>query len=690
MLATQAPYSQYFDKNGDPLDAGFVYFGSPNQNPETAPITVYWDIDGTQPVAQPARTLAGYIVRNGTPARVYAEGAYSVTVRNRKGEMVYYAPTSTDFSDLPVNRAVVTATNGQTLVNLPFAYTRGNNSLQLFVNGMIVRGNGVDYTETTTTSVTFPGGLSAGDEVEALGGALLNPANALGMVSDVALAASTGSALVGDNIPVVPYLQTISQILQGERVSLFRFMIDGASAGAQTLIDNFRTGTVTTDYGPQIQSAFDAANTNAYELYIPKVKNYIRSAQTILVRYPLSVSGAGCVPYGFSGPYVDNARGHGSWIYFDHAGIGFDIGNASGSMSGMSFDGIGTIRNQPISSPGWVPTANLFDFDIDNCDAKLTNLMLYNPSRGIKLNNGSFGRLTIDNVRGQPLIQGLEITESYDTVRVNGLHWWPFWRDTNDIRAYTFQNLVGIALYRCDNPKFSNCFGIFANKGLAFGQNAAGLTSKFKGVNLDFDRGKYGVTFENTLTGECTAQFENLSVQGETGLANTVGVQFDSTGAIVQFGNTRITETEANSLRVNGTGNRLVFGGNLRVDSWNRSGAGFPAIEVATGNSVKMATTPISYSAFSTAVYGGAGTINCPLGQGVSTANTNASSDVVVAHNFNAVPTGVNVQLRSTSSLNLVTHSFTSTTFSVRVYVSSTGVGIGAGVPIDFSWEAYR
>jgi hypothetical protein len=146
MLATQAPYSQYFDKNGDPLDAGFVYFGSPNQNPETAPITVYWDIDGTQPVAQPARTLAGYIVRNGTPARVYAEGAYSVTVRNRKGEMVYYAPTSTDFSDLPVNRAVVTATNGQTLVNLPFAYTRGNNSLQLFVNGLIVRGNGVDYT----------------------------------------------------------------------------------------------------------------------------------------------------------------------------------------------------------------------------------------------------------------------------------------------------------------------------------------------------------------------------------------------------------------------------------------------------------------------------------------------------------------------------------------------------------------
>jgi hypothetical protein len=197
MLATQAPYSQYFDKNGDPLDAGFVYFGQPNQNPETAPLTVYWDYAGTQPVAQPARTLAGYIVRNGTPARVYAEGAYSVTVRNRKGEMVYYAPTSTDFSDLPVNRAVVTATNGQTLVNLPFAYTRGNNSLQLFVNGLIVRGNGVDYTETTTTSVTFSSGLSAGDEVEALGGALLNPANALGMVSDVALAAPTGSALVG-------------------------------------------------------------------------------------------------------------------------------------------------------------------------------------------------------------------------------------------------------------------------------------------------------------------------------------------------------------------------------------------------------------------------------------------------------------------------------------------------------------
>jgi len=359
-------------------------------------------------------------------------------------------------------------------------------------------------------------------------------------------------------------------------------------------------------------------------------------------------------------------------------------------MSGMSFDGIGTIRNQLVSGPGWTPVNNLFDFDIDNCDTKLTNLMLYNPSRGIKLNNGSFGRLTMDNVRGQPLIRGLEITEAYDTVRVNGLHWWPFWRDTDDIRAYTFQNLVGIILYRCDNPKFSNSFTIFANKGLSFAQNAAGLTSKFKGVNLDFDRGKFGVTFDSSLVSECTAQFENLSVQGETGLAGTVGVQFDSTGAIVQFGNTRITETEANSLRVNGTGNRLVFGGNLRVDGWNRSSAGFPAIEVATGNSVKMATTPISYSAFSTDVYGGAGTINCPLGQGVSLASTNASSDVVVSHGLNGTPTSVNVQLRSLSSLTLVAHSFTATQFSVRVYVSTTGLGIGTGIPIEFTWEAYR
>ena len=198
MPATQAPYSQYFDKNGQPLDAGYVWFGLPNENPKTSPVNVYWDADLTQPASQPIRTLAGYLARNGSPAQVFTDGAYSQIVENKRFEMVYYAANSADYSDLPIRVAVITATDGQTLVNLPFAYTRGNNSLAIYLNGLLLLKDR-DYTETSTTSVTMIRPLKVGpggaDEVTAVGGRLINAASAIDAVSAAALAAGSGAGL---------------------------------------------------------------------------------------------------------------------------------------------------------------------------------------------------------------------------------------------------------------------------------------------------------------------------------------------------------------------------------------------------------------------------------------------------------------------------------------------------------------
>jgi hypothetical protein len=88
------PYPIFTDKNGDPLDAGYLYFGVANLNPETNPIQVYYDRGLTQPVAQPVRTSNGYIMRNGSPALIYADSqSFSVTVRNKNNELVIYSPT---------------------------------------------------------------------------------------------------------------------------------------------------------------------------------------------------------------------------------------------------------------------------------------------------------------------------------------------------------------------------------------------------------------------------------------------------------------------------------------------------------------------------------------------------------------------------------------------------------------------
>lgn len=105
MLEVTSPYSVFFGKDGNPLEDGYVYIGTENLNPETNPISVYWDESGSQPAAQPLRTSGGYIVRNGTPAQIFCSVNYSITVRDKKGNLVYYKPSNgfsnpTDYVDI--------------------------------------------------------------------------------------------------------------------------------------------------------------------------------------------------------------------------------------------------------------------------------------------------------------------------------------------------------------------------------------------------------------------------------------------------------------------------------------------------------------------------------------------------------------------------------------------------------------
>lgn len=98
MLVVGNPFPVFPDVDGSPLQGGFVYIGTAALNPETSPITAYWDSAGTQPVAQPLQTVNGLIVRSGTPARVYVPTDYSMTVRNARGALVSYAASSPTFS----------------------------------------------------------------------------------------------------------------------------------------------------------------------------------------------------------------------------------------------------------------------------------------------------------------------------------------------------------------------------------------------------------------------------------------------------------------------------------------------------------------------------------------------------------------------------------------------------------------
>lgn len=105
-LQIASPFQQFFDRDGSPLDNGFVYIGIANLNPETNPLTVYFDDALTIPAAQPLRTSNGYIVRNGSPARVYtSQEDFSLTVREKNSVLVYAVADATSLSNLQTELA---------------------------------------------------------------------------------------------------------------------------------------------------------------------------------------------------------------------------------------------------------------------------------------------------------------------------------------------------------------------------------------------------------------------------------------------------------------------------------------------------------------------------------------------------------------------------------------------------------
>ena len=88
-IEVQPPYPAFAGTDGLPLENGYIWIGAVNLSPQVNPIAVYWDAAQTIAAPQPIRTLNGYPVRNGTPARFYVVTDYSIQVLDAKGSVVY-------------------------------------------------------------------------------------------------------------------------------------------------------------------------------------------------------------------------------------------------------------------------------------------------------------------------------------------------------------------------------------------------------------------------------------------------------------------------------------------------------------------------------------------------------------------------------------------------------------------------
>lgn len=90
-------YLTFQDIDGQPLENGSIYIGTPGLDAKGFPIQAYWDAAKTLPITQPVKTLNGFPANNGTPANIYADNTdYSLVVENKKGTTVYSSLNSSE------------------------------------------------------------------------------------------------------------------------------------------------------------------------------------------------------------------------------------------------------------------------------------------------------------------------------------------------------------------------------------------------------------------------------------------------------------------------------------------------------------------------------------------------------------------------------------------------------------------
>jgi len=88
-LSIQPTYPIFTETDGQPLENGYIWVGTANLDPQINPVNVYWDAALTQLAVQPIRTLGGYPMNSGTPARLFVGSDYSIQVQNKNGSVIY-------------------------------------------------------------------------------------------------------------------------------------------------------------------------------------------------------------------------------------------------------------------------------------------------------------------------------------------------------------------------------------------------------------------------------------------------------------------------------------------------------------------------------------------------------------------------------------------------------------------------
>lgn len=353
----------------------------------------------------------------------------------------------------------------------------------------------------------------------------------------------------------------------------------------------------TTGSGTDNTSAFIKARDIAYALGVSiivpalaKTKAF-RLASTISCENTISIRGYGAnVTVG----QTVNIPDGGSWLFFDHAGIGItfrDNTTPSNSDKFARITGIGIDRVQSAPASGWTPSTALEDIHVEfNVD--LDDVFFLKSSRCVKIR--SAGQLQTRRVRGQALVLGFECERSSDVQRWDGDHFWPYWTQDTNVITYTKQNAYCYSIRRADGLMIDSAFGIFYKR-VFYASDVSGDLSglaNFHLRNLYADIGGGGIEINSNFY-SAYGTIESYICNSDVGGNGTDGAAFTLAGSVasnIKLG-MRSNRSPAESVLVSGAAHQVYLTATY-LNGWAFVTSGSYAIKITGGGAIRMGSNP--------------------------------------------------------------------------------------------------
>lgn len=596
MSQISTPFPLFTEADGSPLDAGYIYIGIENLNPETNPLTIYWDSTSLIPAAQPLRTMDGYIYRSGALANAYTTAsAYSMTVKDRFGALIYYLPS-------------VKPSGGGSI---------GTSGVQSVATLGAVRN--LDKS-TASPSVVTAGYYAIGDG----GGARYY------------LDASDNISVDDGGAVIVATDGGRWKLIESGEVSARQFGARGNSS----------------------YSVLAADDTTALQNFINYLQKAGRRGRIPAGRYrctsQLNITDS-CDIYGDGWKDVrdmttnisPNSRDWtqsavtGTILYADFftsvAQQQIYITGNSVRISQIEFEVNQPPPNATTWSPNPVPLA-IYAFrnnyyEQGGNSLTLEDIMIRNHTNGIKLFGVARGYL--NNIYGQCFGVAIDVSHNGDVFRANNIHFnWSFFSGLKATNDYMDQNCTILLLGRVDNPIVSNFFTFGGLVGIRFYVDTitpdGGSTFRLQGSNIGLDNIAIGIL----LTDACSASFTNLYVFNRSNATDSRGIhsrQVLGGGYVpcrLNLVNCDFEGSNAEAIRLETPGSCNMS--NVQITNYNNSGGAYPAVAAYDGVSIQYAnlsnttpsTTPLTQTYGTGSISGGAG----GGGSGVTTWNSRTGS----------------------------------------------------------------